>query len=159
MIIPNYGRLSGTIADFSTAGGFSNYFSRPSFQDEAVGTYFSEHDPGYPYYEFNGIDFSKSGSNIGANGGIYNRIGRGFPDVSANGLNFPIIFDGYKLPEGGTSQAAPIWGSVSQRTPQFKTVLIVSTGHHSNQREALSSWQRTGGFCQPGPLRSSGSFQ
>jgi tripeptidyl-peptidase I len=119
MIIPNYGRLSGTIADFSTAGGFSNYFSRPSFQDDAVGTYFSEHDPGYPYYEFNGVDFSKPGSNIGANGGIYNRIGRGFPDVSANGLNFPIIFDGYKLPEGGTSQAAPIWGSVGQRTRQF----------------------------------------
>jgi tripeptidyl-peptidase-1 len=110
MIIPGYG--IGTGADFSTAGGFSNYFSRPSFQDKAVNTYFAEHDPGYKSYKFNGVDFENFVNDIGANGGVYNRIGRGYPDVSANGLNFPIIYDGDKIREGGTSQAAPIWGSV-----------------------------------------------
>ena len=99
-------------ATFGSGGGFSNYFSRPGYQDEAIDTYFAQHDPGYPFYDYNGIELTQPGNNIGANGGLYNRIGRGFPDVSANGWNFPIVYDGRVLPEGGTSQAAPTWAAV-----------------------------------------------
>ena len=59
----------------STGGGFSNYFAQPSYQSAAVATYFSDYDPGYASYNYTGY------SSIGANGGKYNRAGRGFPDV------------------------------------------------------------------------------
>lgn len=61
---------------FTSSGGFSNYFSRPRYQDDAVGAYFSNYDPGYPYYNYNGYDLFSSSSNIGKNGGVYNRQGR-----------------------------------------------------------------------------------
>lgn len=96
----------------SSSGGFSNYFSRPSYQKSAVDTYFASHDPGYPYYIFNGQDFSLPSSNIGANGGLYNRVGRGIPDVSANGAKFQCYIEGRLQPNYGTSLAAPIWASV-----------------------------------------------
>ena len=67
MILPGYG-YDGT--QFSTAGGFSNYFSRPNWQDAAIDEYFAQHDPGYPYYTFDG-----NFASIGANGGVYNRAG------------------------------------------------------------------------------------
>ena len=71
--------------------GFSNYFSRPSYQDSAVNSYFAQYDPGYPYYVANDQEFP---ANIGAIGGLYNRAGRGFPDVSANGANLLFYDDG-----------------------------------------------------------------
>jgi len=57
-------------------GGFSNHFETPAYQSAAVSTYFANHDPGLPYYIAN-----VNASNIGANGGVYNRAGRAFPDV------------------------------------------------------------------------------
>ncbi|CCM03028.1 uncharacterized protein FIBRA_05145 [Fibroporia radiculosa] len=57
----------GTAASFS-AGGFSNYFSRPSYQNSAVET----------YLEYLGNTYS----------GLYNASGRGYPDVSAQGVDF-----------------------------------------------------------------------
>lgn len=61
------------------AGGFSNYHTAPSYQQKAVSEYLANHNT-LPYYIAN-----KDGSNIGENGGVYNRAGRGYPDVSANG--------------------------------------------------------------------------
>ena len=72
-------------------------------------TYFAEHDPGYPYYIANGDDFP---ANIGTNGGLYNRAGRGFPDVSANGVNLLFYDGGILQPQWGTSLSAPIWASI-----------------------------------------------
>ena len=92
--------------------GFSNYFPRPSYQSKAVDSYFAEHDPGYPYYTFNGVDFHNPASNIGANGGIYNRAGRGFPDVSSNGAHVDVVFYGNKGWQAGTSCSAPTWASI-----------------------------------------------
>lgn len=54
---------------FSSGGGFSNIYPIPSYQSAAVATYFKEHNPPYKFYE--------GGENIGKNGGVYNRIGRG----------------------------------------------------------------------------------
>lgn len=54
--------------------GFSNIFPIPSYQASAVANYFAEHNPPYPYYS------TVNNISIGANGGIYNRNGRGYPD-------------------------------------------------------------------------------
>ncbi|KAI9653319.1 MAG: hypothetical protein M1821_007643 [Bathelium mastoideum] len=92
---------------FASGGGFSNYFPQADYQNSAVASYFAEHDPGHLYYVANA-----NASNIGAGGGIYNRNGRAYPDVSANGANMPIYVGGGLYKEFGTSLAAPIWASV-----------------------------------------------
>lgn len=78
-------------ANFS-AGGFSNYFATPSYQADAVQTYFDS---------------------IGdANAGLYNSSGRGYPDVSAIGYNVDIVAGGDFLPVFGTSISSPVFASV-----------------------------------------------
>ncbi|KAJ4856853.1 pro-kumamolisin, activation domain-containing protein [Trichoderma breve] len=92
---------------FASGGGFSNYFPVPDYQKAAVKSYFAKHDPGHPYYIAN-----SDASNIGEHGGIYNRAGRGIPDISANGAHFRAFnnqTDGHWF---GTSLAAPLWASV-----------------------------------------------
>jgi tripeptidyl-peptidase-1 len=53
-----------------------------------------------------------AGESIGAKGGVFNRAGRGYPDVSANGALFEVFVEGSLGPSWGTSLAAPIWGGV-----------------------------------------------
>lgn len=67
----------GDTVPSTSGGGFSNIFERPAYQTEAVKTYFENADPGWPHYS------TSKGKNIGANGGLYNRAGRAYPDVSA----------------------------------------------------------------------------
>ena len=82
-----------TGAMITSGGGFSNYFSRPWYQDHAVKWY--HHDcadqPGCTPRD-----------------GSYNLTGRGFPDIAAIGQNVPTIFNGTLVMVGGTSAAAPI---------------------------------------------------
>ena len=59
--------------------GFSNYEPLPGYQQSAVSSYLSNNDPGYAYYTYSGPE------SIENSNGIYNRNGRGIPDVSANG--------------------------------------------------------------------------
>jgi tripeptidyl-peptidase-1 len=96
----------------TACSGFSNYFQRASYQESAVDAYLTQHDPGYSYYTFNGVDATHSGTNIGANGGRYNRAGRAFPDVSAVGAHFDIYLNGMRSETGGTSMSTPIWASI-----------------------------------------------
>lgn len=99
--------------NFASGGGFSNIYPRPSYQDKAVTDYFDVHAPpmskALPYYE---TAYNKS---LGAGGGVYNRAGRGFPDVSANGDNYMTIVGGQPYLIGGTSQSAPIFASILNR--------------------------------------------
>ncbi|KAI0356281.1 family S53 protease [Trametes cingulata] len=79
-----------TAADFS-GGGFSNIFARPSFQSAAVTTFLNA---------------------IGnQNAGKFNSAGRGFPDISAQGLNVEIVFQGQFGTVAGTSCSCPITAS------------------------------------------------
>lgn len=96
--------------NFGSAGGFSNYFGVPFYQREAVAEYFKNHDPDLPYYvaQYNSTDIT----NLGANGGVYNRIGRGFPDMAANGAYLRVFINGTDYHEFGTSLAAPIVSSI-----------------------------------------------
>jgi len=92
---------------FSSGGGFSNRYAAPAYQKSALASYFSKHDPGHPYYVA-----GPNGTGVGANGGIYNRAGRGYPDVSANGANFRAYTNGTNFHWYGTSLAAPLFASV-----------------------------------------------
>ncbi|GAM88207.1 hypothetical protein ANO11243_062380 [Dothideomycetidae sp. 11243] len=89
---------------FASGGGFSNIYPIPDYQKDAVATYFSEHDPAYPYY---------SGSSFG--NGLYNRTGRGYPDVAANGDNIATYTNGKYELHGGTSASTPIVASLFNR--------------------------------------------
>jgi tripeptidyl-peptidase-1 len=89
---------------FSSAGGFSNTFPRPDYQDDVISKYFETAKPSFPSYN--------GGDNVGAHGGVYNKAGRGFPDVSANGAELEMYYQGQITHFYGTSLAAPIWGSI-----------------------------------------------
>ncbi|KAH9830915.1 family S53 protease-like protein [Rhodofomes roseus] len=80
-----------TAADFSS-GGFSNVYATPSFQTSAVSSY-----------------LSYLGS---TNSGLYNTSGRGFPDVSTQGENFLIGYEGSFYTVSGTSCSSPTFASV-----------------------------------------------
>ncbi|KAH8896384.1 subtilisin-like protein [Thozetella sp. PMI_491] len=77
-------------AQFS-AGGFSNIFSRPSYQNYAVGGY-----------------LQRLGS---MHTGRYNSTGRAFPDVSAQASDFVIVRGGQKGLLNSTSAAAMVFAS------------------------------------------------
>ncbi|KAK4494732.1 hypothetical protein PRZ48_014088 [Zasmidium cellare] len=104
-------------AFFRNSGGFSNYYTTPSWQKSTKAKYFAEHDPGHPYYIANA-----DASNIGENGGIYNRAGRGYPDVSANGAYLPTPINGTVYRFSGASLAAPLWASVITLLNQQRTI-------------------------------------
>ncbi|KAI9046641.1 hypothetical protein LZ554_009383 [Drepanopeziza brunnea f. sp. 'monogermtubi'] len=78
-----------------SGGGFSNVFSMPSYQSSAVKTYFADHKPTYGSDRYNTSMQS-----------------RGFPDISANGVNYVIAVDGAFSYVYGTSASAPTVGSI-----------------------------------------------
>ncbi|KAI0344587.1 family S53 protease [Trametopsis cervina] len=80
-----------TSASFSS-GGFSNFFGVPSFQQSAVSSY-----------------LTKLGN---TNSGKFNRTGRGFPDIAAQGDNVEIVFQQQAGLVAGTSCSSPIFASI-----------------------------------------------
>ncbi|THU80130.1 family S53 protease [Dendrothele bispora CBS 962.96] len=78
-------------ADFSS-GGFSNVFTRPSYQASAVTAYLNA---------------------LGnTNSGLFNPNGRAFPDIAAQGENVEIVSGGQAGLVAGTSCSSPIFASV-----------------------------------------------
>jgi tripeptidyl-peptidase I len=80
--------------DFVTGGGFSNHFPRPRYQDQAVSAY------------VRGL----GGNFVGE--GLYNKGGRGVPDISAQAYHYVIIFNGLARLGGGTSASTPTAASI-----------------------------------------------
>lgn len=78
-------------APFSS-GGFSNYFSRPVYQEAIVPRFLATLPE----------DFA----------GTFNRDGRGYPDVSTQGVNFQVAVAGRIGGISGTSAASPTFASV-----------------------------------------------
>ncbi|KAI0261739.1 subtilisin-like protein [Gloeopeniophorella convolvens] len=78
-------------ASFSS-GGFSNYFDVPDYQEAASAKYLAS---------------------LGAvNTGLFNKTGRGYPDVAAAGVDVKVVFQNFALTISGTSVSSPIFGSV-----------------------------------------------
>ena len=69
--------------------------------------YLDKHNPGYKTYVANA-----TGTNYGENGGLYNRAGRGYPDVAANGAYLLTYLNLTENIFFGTSLASPIFGAV-----------------------------------------------
>lgn len=78
-------------AAYFSAGGFSNYFGRPTWQDEVV----------LPYL---GKLVSSNDTKIG----LFNQSGRAIPDVSAVGSGFSIEYGGGGSVVQGTSASTPV---------------------------------------------------
>lgn len=77
---------------FGSGAGFSNYFAQPAYQTSAVEGY-----------------LSKIGSLYA---GLYNRTGRGYPDVAAQGNHDVIVWDNIVRTVGGTSASSPTFAAV-----------------------------------------------
>lgn len=77
-----------------SAGGFSNYWSRPYWQ--------TEHVAGY----FNTVPASQLPN------ATYNKNGAGFPDVAAFAVNFNIVYYSVPILVDGTSCAAPTFTGI-----------------------------------------------
>lgn len=81
-----------------SSGGFSDRFPRPSYQDDAVTDYLA----------ILGTQWE----------GLYNPLGRGFPDVAAQGVDFHVIEQDYTTGEfedyyvSGTSASAPTFAAI-----------------------------------------------
>ncbi|KAJ6494306.1 subtilisin-like protein [Mycena sanguinolenta] len=78
---------------FPSGGGFSNNFARPDWQQGAVQNYLDNFAPNYAP-------------------SIFNRSGRAYPDVAANGWPLVIGLGGNFIFTGGTSASAPIFASI-----------------------------------------------
>ncbi|KAI0505389.1 Pro-kumamolisin [Xylaria bambusicola] len=77
---------------FVTGGGFSDYFPRPKYQNDAV----------KPYIE--GVNTTYDG--------LYNPQGRGIPDVSAMAYHYSIVWNGTSHLVDGTSASAPTFAAI-----------------------------------------------
>ena len=92
----------------------------PSYQKDAVKTYFTKVT--LPFKAYNMLSPNEPNPKvvnidglIGTDGALFNGIGRGYPDVSANGLNYTTYINGVYSLSGGTSEAAPIFASIINR--------------------------------------------
>ncbi|CAK1359777.1 unnamed protein product [Cercospora beticola] len=77
---------------YVAGGGFSEYFPRPSYQNQAVTGYLKT---------------------LGAaNKGLYNPKGRAYPDIAAQGFNYQIFYKGALTAVDGTSVSSPVAAGV-----------------------------------------------
>ncbi|KAM5352648.1 hypothetical protein ACJ41O_005370 [Fusarium nematophilum] len=83
---------SAEVASMYASGGFSEYFSRPWWQDQAVKKYLEKH----------GDEWT----------GYYNPKGRAYPDVAALDWGYQIMNHYRQETTGGTSAASPVFGSM-----------------------------------------------
>ncbi|KAI8816570.1 peptidase S8/S53 domain-containing protein [Fimicolochytrium jonesii] len=72
---------------FSSGGGFSNYFNRPEYQKNAVSPYVKALKSKYK--------------------GLYNKHGRAYPDIAAQGQSYLTVWNGTVVRLDGTSAATP----------------------------------------------------
>ena len=93
---------------FASGGGFSNRIAMPWYQRDAVAAYLRDHPPPFASYDARKDE-------IGASGGVFNRAGRAFPDVSAVGDRVLEAVHGQFRVNAGTSASAPIFASIVTR--------------------------------------------
>lgn len=85
-------RINPEVAVNFSGGGFSRYFPTPSYQSAAVSTFVTKLGTEYA--------------------GLYNKTGRAYPDVAAQGSGFQVVIGGVTQSVGGTSASSPTFGAV-----------------------------------------------
>ncbi|TVY58586.1 Tripeptidyl-peptidase SED2 [Lachnellula cervina] len=89
---PGLGPDNKTHGFYASGSGFSNYFDRPSYQDGVVPAYISALGGLYE--------------------GLYNKNGRSYPDIAAQGLYFAFWWNGTESSISGTSASCPLTSSI-----------------------------------------------
>lgn len=86
---------SSTGGAITSGGGFSTYYSALNWQNNSISQYFTTvaKEDNYP----------TSG---------YNNLGRGFPDVSMNAVDYNVILGGKSTGVYGTSASAPVFAAL-----------------------------------------------
>ncbi|KAH8989266.1 subtilisin-like protein [Lactarius akahatsu] len=110
------------VAASLSGGGFSEYFSRPGYQQRAVSTFLDNLGQQYS--------------------GLYNPLGRGIPDISAQAITIPLFYKGEEIFAEGTSCSAPIVAGI----------ISLLNDHR------LSQGKRPLGFLNPWLYRAAGSL-
>ncbi|OCK85204.1 tripeptidyl-peptidase 1 precursor [Lepidopterella palustris CBS 459.81] len=77
---------------YASGSGFSNYFPRPQYQEKVVSEYIKNLQGEYD--------------------GLYNKSGRGYPDISAQGLYFAYFWNGTEGVISGTSASTPLTSGI-----------------------------------------------
>lgn len=77
---------------YSSGGGFSEYFSRPAYQEKVVSQYVKELNGTY--------------------NGLYNSKGRAYPDIAAQGQYFAYVWNGTEGVISGTSASTPLMSGI-----------------------------------------------
>ncbi|KAK4161699.1 putative protease [Cladorrhinum sp. PSN259] len=111
---------------FASGGGFSNVFMRPPWQSKWIDAYLKRANIGHLGYNVSAV--AEDGATLltggktgkgwlggilgGQRGKLFNKGGRGYPDVAAIGDNYHIVLRGYSDKLSGTSVATPIWASI-----------------------------------------------
>ena len=146
---------------FVSGGGFSKYFPRPAYQDShgVVDSY-----------------LARMGENKYK--GLFNRGGRAYPDVAAQGYRRTMVWNGEKYLVDGTSASAPTFAAVislvndaliaDEKPPLgflnpwlystgFEAFMDVTTGSNKGCNtsgfHAASGWDPASGFGTPVSLR------
>ena len=96
----------------TTGGGFSNYYSTPSFQQSQVNSYFQ--NVVIKPYENTNAQFDDYDGNLLS--GTYNKNGRAYPDVAAWSSFVYVVISGSVYPVAGTSVAAPVFAGMVSLT-------------------------------------------
>ncbi|KAE9385768.1 family S53 protease [Gymnopus androsaceus JB14] len=128
--------VAETAASFSS-GGFSNFFTQPSYQTTAVAAY-----------------LKALGS---TNSGKFTPTGRAYPDVSAQGVDVEIFSGGEEGTVDGTSCASPIFTSVialiNDRLIAAGALFDITTGDNpgcnTNGFPAKTGWDPVTGLGTP----------
>ncbi|EME47149.1 hypothetical protein DOTSEDRAFT_69191 [Dothistroma septosporum NZE10] len=80
------------VSRFASGAGFSNYFQAPSYQKSTVDAYIKSLNGTYD--------------------GLYNKQGRGYPDVAAQSNHDTIVWNGSIITIGGTSASSPTFAAI-----------------------------------------------
>ncbi|KAF8159850.1 peptidase S8/S53 domain-containing protein [Crassisporium funariophilum] len=93
-------KVNPEVAVGFSGGGFSRYFATPSYQSTAVSTFVTGL----------GTKFA----------GLYNKMGRAYPDISAQGQGFQVIIGGSVNSVAGTSASSPTAAGVFALLNDFR---------------------------------------
>ncbi|KAH8652641.1 peptidase S8/S53 domain-containing protein [Tricladium varicosporioides] len=90
---PGSVRADGSFREiYNSGGGFSNYFPTPKYQQEVVSKYVA------------GLG--------GLYDGLYNKKGRAYPDIAAQGQDFAYVWNGTEGTISGTSASTPLMAGI-----------------------------------------------
>lgn len=122
---------------YTSGGGFSNLYARPSYQKAAVEHYLTKHKPDHPSY--GGLATIKPNpamvdvkALLGDSDGVYNNMGRAYPDVSV-------------------SRDVPLFSHQTSNT--YIMACRIDTDPARRTEMAVSTWQETR-HCLEGAHRS-----